>query len=405
MGNQAANLLSVIDIGSAKTCVLVGEAVDGGLRYRSHGITESRGTRKGAIIDLEKASSVLHRAIEVAERIAGASVETAVVGVGGPLIRGLNSRGGLNLGSRPREVNRDDVRQASERARSIALPGDREMVHLLPQEYILDGQSAIRDPLGMVGTKLEVGVHVVTASTSATQNVVTAANRAGVEVSDTVFEALAAAECTLRSDERELGVALLDIGAGTTEIVCYFEGAVSHTGVVPIGGDHFTNDVAVGLRTPLVEAEKIKRLFGKAMVDGIPENTEIEVPAVGEKPSRLMPQRLLSEILEPRAQELFEHVKENLRQGGVLESLGSGLVLTGGGAKLMGLTDVAEAIVRRPARTGHPSVVGKMPVSLAEPEYATAIGMLMYAHRSRLARSGPEQNGFRAKLKALFQIA
>ena len=175
-------------------------------------------------------------------------------------MRGLTSRGGVNLGTRPREITRDDVRQASDRARSVVFPADREMMHILPQEYIVDEQSSIRDPLGMVGTKLEVGVHIVTAAKASTQNIVTATNRAGVEVDDTIFEALAAAECTLRSDERELGVCLMDMGAGSSDLIVFFEGAVAHTGVVPIGGDHFTNDVAVGLRTPLLDAEKIKRL-------------------------------------------------------------------------------------------------------------------------------------------------
>jgi cell division protein FtsA len=279
------------------------------------------------------------------------------------------------------------------------------MMHLLPQEYIVDQQSSIRDPLGMVGTKLEVSVHIVTAGKSSTQNVVTAANRAGIQVDDTIFEGLASAECTLKPDERELGVCLLDIGAGSTDLIVYFEGAVAHTGVVPIGGDHFTNDVAVGLRTPLIEAEKIKRLFGNAVVTNVPEGNEIEVPAVGERPSRLMPQRLLSEILEPRARELFEYVRDNLRQGGVLEALGAGAVLTGGAARLAGLGAIAESVLRCPPRIGRPAAIAKMPAALAEPEFATAVGSLMYVNRSRVARTGPGQMGLKEKIKSLFQSA
>jgi cell division protein FtsA len=405
MGTSSENLLTVIDVGSAKICVLVGEIADGALRYRGHGIAESRGTRKGAIVDLEKATASIQRAVEEAEKVAGATVDHAVVTVGGPLMRGLNSRGGLNLGTRPREITREDVRQASERARSVVLPADREMMHLLPQEYIVDQQSSIRDPLGMVGMKLEVSVHIVTAGKSSTQNVVTAANRAGIQVDDTIFEGLASAECTLKPDERELGVCLMDIGAGSTDLIVFFEGAVAHTGVVPIGGDHFTNDVAVGLRTPLVEAEKIKRTFGNAVVTNVPESNEIEVPAVGERPSRLMPQRLLSEILEPRARELFEFVRDNLRQGGVLEALGAGTVLTGGGARLAGLGVIAESVLRCPPRIGRPSTIAKMPAMLADPEFATAVGSLMYVNRSRVARSGPGQMGLKEKIKALFQSA
>ncbi len=399
------SLVCIIDVGSAKTCALVGEVCDGMLRYRGHGIVESRGTRKGAIVDLEKASAAIHKAVEAAERASSASIENAVLTVGGPLMRGLNSRGGLNLSVRTREITREDVRQAIDRARSVVLPADREVLHLLPQEYIVDQQSSIRDPLGMTGAKLEVSIHIISASRSAVQSVTTAANRAGIQVLDTVFEGLAASECTLKSDERELGVCLLDVGAGTTELVVFFEGCVAHTGVIPLGGDHFTNDVAVGLRTPLIEAEKIKRSFGNVVITSVPESNEIEVPAVGDRPARLMPQRLLCEVLEARARELFELVRENLRQGGVLEALGGGVVLTGGGSRLPGLLEVAESVLRRPSRMGYPLALARMPASLADPEFSTSIGALMYAHRSRAARAGPEQAGFRAKFKALFQSA
>ena len=405
MNTDHPNMICIIDVGSAKTCALIGEVSNGTLRYRGHGIAESRGTRKGAIVDLEKASAAIHRAVEEAEKIAAASIESAVLTVGGPLMRGLNSRGGVNLNARTREIAREDIRQAIDRARSVVLPADREMLHLLPQEYIVDQQSGIRDPLGMTGAKLEVSIHIITASKSSVQSVTTAANRAGIQVLDTVFEGLAAAECTLRSDERELGVCLLDIGAGTTELIVFFEGCVAHTGVVPIGGDHFTNDVAVGLRTPLIEAEKIKRSFGHAVITSVPESNEIEVPAVGDRLARLMPQRLLSEILEPRARELFELVRENLRQGGVLEALGGGVVLSGGGSKLPGLLEVGESVLRCPTRMGYPAALSRMPALVAEPEFTAAIGALMYAHRSRAARTGPEQLGFRAKIKALFQNA
>jgi cell division protein FtsA len=405
MPNGNHNLLTIIDVGSAKTVVIIAEIADGILRYRGHGLAESRGTRKGAIVDLEKAAASIRHAAERAELVSGATIESAVVTVGGPLMRGVSSRGGINLGHRPREINREDVRQAVERARSVVFPTDREMLHLLPQEYIVDQQGAIRDPLGMTGNKLEVSVHLVTASASQTQNLVTAANKVGIQVDDTIFEALAAAEATTRSDERELGICLLDVGAGSSELIVFFEGSVAHTGVVPIGGDHFTNDVAVGLRTPLSEAEKIKRSFGHSVVTDVPETNEIEVPAVGERPSRMMPQRLLAEIIEPRARELFEYVRENLRQGGVLDVVGAGLAITGGGSRLPGLVPNAEAVLRCPARTGAPCAVSKLPASLAEPEYSTAIGALMYAHRSRMARSGPEQSGFKARLRSLFQSA
>ena len=401
MGKEQQNLLTVIDVGSAKVCALVAEITETGVRYRGHGVSESRGTRKGVIVDLDKTVASVQRAVEQAEHVAETSVESAVVGVAGPHIRGVNSRGGIGIGSRSREITRDDIRAAVERARAVALPPDREVLHLLPQEFILDDQNGIRDPAGMVGSKLEVQVHLVTGAATATQNLVTAVNRAGIHVDDTVYEPLAAADAVLKADERELGVCLCEIGAGSTDVIVFCEGAVAHTGVVPIGGDHFTNDVAVGLRTPLAEAEKIKKLFGNAKVTRVPEGNEIEVPAVGDRQSRLMPQRLLAEILEPRACELFEMLRDHLRQAGVLELCGAGSVLTGGGARLPSLAMLAEEALRKPSRVASPSPLSKMPASLAEPEFATAVGLVFYGHRTRLAR-GPQDQGLGAKLKSLF---
>jgi len=401
MGKEQPNLLTAIDVGSAKVCAIVAEITETGVRYRGHGIAESRGTRKGVIVDLDKAVASIQRAAEQAENLAEAPVESAVVGIAGPHVRGVNSRGGIALGARSREITRDDVRSAVERARAVALPPDREVLHLLPQEFILDDHNGIRDPAGMVGSKLEVQVHLATAASTATQNVVTAVNRAGIQVDDTVFEPLAAADAVLRSDERELGVCLCDVGAGSMDVIVFFEGAVAHSGVIPIGGDHFTNDVAVGLRTPLHEAEKIKKLFGNALVTRVPEGNEIEVPAVGDKPSRLMPQRLLAEILEPRAYELFEMLRDHLRQAGVLELCGAGSVLTGGASRLPSLAEVAETVLRKPSRLGRPSPIAKMPATLAEPEFASAVGLVFYGHRTRLLR-GPQEQGIGAKLKSLF---
>ena len=275
MGSQTENLLTVIDVGSAKTCVIVAEVNDYALRYRGHSICDSRGMRKGVIADLDKAVDTVKKAVEEAENVAQAPVEHAVVGIAGSHIRGVNSHGGITLGTRSREISREDVRAAVDRARSINMPEDREALHLLPQEFILDGQGGVRDPAGLMGRKLEVRVHIVTASATATQNVVTALNRAGVHVDDTVFEALACADSVLQTDERELGVCLIDIGAGSTDLIVYYEGVVIHTGAIPIGGDHFTNDVGVGFRTPLPDAENIKKMFGCAIVTRIPEGNEI----------------------------------------------------------------------------------------------------------------------------------
>jgi cell division protein FtsA len=401
MARNKEKLIAALDAGSAGTRVMIGEVTEAGLRYRGHGSCESRGWRKGVIVDLEKATKSIQRAVELAEISAAAEVECAIVGVGGPHLRGVNSRGGIALGSRPREINREDIRHAVERARALSLPADRQTVHLLPQEFILDEQGAIYDPAGMVGTRLEVNAHIVTASTSTTQNVVTAANRAGIHIDDVVFEALACADAILDGDERELGVCLIDIGAGSTELIVYSEGSVEHTGVVPVGGDHFTNDLAMGLRTPVNEAEKIKRLFGRAVTSLVPEGNEVEVPAVGDRPSRLLPQRTVAEILEARARELFEMLRDNLRQGGVLGALGAGCVLTGGGARLVGIIDIADQVLRCPIRIAGAGLIPRMPASLADPEFSAAVGLLLYVHRSRTGRIS-QQPGLREKFRSLF---
>ncbi|HYE24489.1 MAG TPA: cell division protein FtsA [Clostridia bacterium] len=400
MGKRNENIITVIDVGSAKTVALAAEITEQGLRYRGHGVAESRGSRKGVIVDLEKAVVSVQRAVEEAEQVAQLPLESAVVGISGPHIRAVNSQGGIALGSRAREISREDIRIAVDKARSISLPEDRQVLHLLPQEFILDEQGSIRDPYAMLGRQLEVRVHVITASQTATQNIVSVLNRAGMEVTDTIYEALAASDSVLRSDERELGAAVIDIGAGSTDIVVFYEGVVIHTAVVPIGGDHFTNDVAVGLRTPLSEAERIKRQFGNAVVTSIPHSTEIEVPSVGDRPSRLISQRVLGEILEPRARELMEMVRDNLRQAGVLEMLGGGIILTGGGSRLLGMLETTEDMLRKPARLGVPLGLSKLPAYLQEPEFSVAIGMIYYAHRARVLK-GKEEQSLGSKLKAL----
>ena len=389
MGNQQGTFLTAIDVGSAKTCALMAEVTDVGLRYRGHGVAESRGSRKGVIVELDKAVAAIQKAVEAAEDIAGAPVENAIVGIGGAHVRGVNSHGGISLGTRP-----------VDKTRTIPLPADREILHLLPQEFILDDQAGVHDPLGMMAARLEVRVHMVTAATSATQNVITAVNKAGVHIDDTVFEPLAAADSVLRADEREMGVCLADIGAGSSELVVFHQGAVTYTGVIPVGGDHFTSDLSVGMCTPLAEAEKIKKAYGNAIVTLIPEGNEVEVPSVGDRPSRLLPQRLVAEILEPRARELFEMLRESLRHGGMFEVCLAGIVLTGGASRLPGIFDVAESVLRRPVRLSWPMPLAKMPATLAEPEFATVLGMVHYGQRARIAR-GLQEDRWGSRLKAL----
>jgi cell division protein FtsA len=401
MGNQHANFLTVIDVGSAKTCALVAEITDNGLRYRGHGVAESRGSRKGVIVELDKAVGSIQKAVEAAEDISGAPIEHALVGVAGSHVRGLNTHGGITFGTRPREIAKEEIRMAVDKARAIPLPADREVLHLLPQEFILDEQSGVHDPLGMMAARLEVRLHMITSAACATQNVITAVNRAGVHVDDTVFEPLACADSVLRLDERDLGVCLADVGAGSTELAVFHQGAVAYTGVIAIGGDHFTSDLSVGLCTPVNEAEKLKKLYGNAIVTLIPEGNEVEVPSVGDRPSRLLPQRLLGEILEPRARELCEMLRDCLRQSGMFEICLAGLVLSGGGSRLPGLIDIAESVLRKSVRLSWPVPLAKMPTELAEPEFATALGMVYYGHRARVAR-GIQDDRWSSRLKGFF---
>ncbi len=392
------NLIVVLDMGSAWTRVLAADLNEGAMRYRGHGIVESAGMRKGLIADLAPAAKAVKAANAQAERVARINIDECVVGVGGPHIRGLNTNGGIELGNRMREITRDDVRSAVERARAVERPPDREIIHLLPRQFILDDQPGIFDPVGMVGARLEVDLHIATCSGSALQSTVTCANRAGLEVTEAVLESIAAAEATLSADERELGVCLLNIGAHSSDLVVFFEGAVAHTASVPIGGAHFTNDLAVCLQLPLAQAEELKRQYGHCVVTAVPQQAEIEIANPQPQVLRL---RSIAEILEPRARELLYFVKESLRQGGVVEALGAGCVLTGGGALLPGMLDVTESQLRVPARIGMPVRLSHMPGELVDPGFATAIGMLLYAHRTRVTRAA-ENNTLRAKLRAIF---
>jgi cell division protein FtsA len=398
MSEKQDNLIVALDVGSAWTRVLAADLNEGALRYRGHGMVESAGMRKGLISDLAPAAKTVKAASEQAERVARANIDECVVGVGGPHIRGLNTNGGFELGNRKREITREDVRTAVDRARAVERPPDREILHLLPRQFILDGQPGIFDPIGMVGSRLEVDLHIATCSGSALQSTVTCANRAGLEVTEAVLESIAAAEATLSADERELGVCLLNIGAHSSDLAVFFEGAVAHTASVPIGGAHFSNDLAVGLQMPVAQAEELKRQYGNAVVTAVPQEASIEI---ANPEPRTLQLRTIAEILEPRARELLYYVKETLRQGGVVDALGAGCVLTGGGAMLPGMLDVTESQLRVPARTGMPVRLSHMPGELVDPGFSTVIGMLLYTHRTRVTRAA-EDNSLRSKLRAIF---
>jgi cell division protein FtsA len=398
MAQKQENLIVVLDIGSSFTRVIAADVNEGVLRYRGHGVAPSAGMRKGLVAELSPAAKAVRAANEQAERVARANIDQCVVGAGGPHIRGLNTNGGLELGSRMREITREDVRAAVERARAVERPPDREILHLLPRQFILDGQPGIFDPVGMVGARLEVDLHIATCSGSALQSAVTCANRAGLEVTEAVLESIAAAECTLSADERELGVCILDIGAHSSDLAVFFEGAVAYTASVPIGGAHFTNDLAIGLQMPVTQAEELKKQYGNCVVTSVPQQAEIEI--VNPNPQRLE-LRSIAEILEPRARELMYFVKESLRYGRVENALGAGCVITGGGSLLPGLLDVTESQLRVPARTATPVRLSHMPSELVHPGFSAAIGMLLYTHRTRMTRAA-EDNSLRAKLRAVF---
>ncbi len=382
-----------LDLGTTKTCALACQRnEEGKLEVAGLGVAESRGWRKGAIVNLDSAVLAIKKAVEAAEAEAKTSFEWAYLGVGGAHIKGVNSRGALSLGTRSREVTFEDKLKAFQIAKSITLPADRELIDALRQEYLLDSQNGIRDPLGMTGKTLEVNVHLITASSTVWQSIVTAANRSGIKVPDsgTVFEPLASAWACATEDERELGVALLDIGGGSSELIVFHEGAVRHSAVLAIGGEHFTNDIAVGLRTPIPEAEKMKRLWSERDPAQSPQGV-LEVPSVGERPSRVVSYAMLTEIIEPRALELLELVQTDLVHAGVDRQLRAGLVLTGGGAKLGGLVALAEQVLGMPVRLGRPAGLEKMGEILPDPAFATVVGLITYGNRLRLLRESSEK--------------
>jgi cell division protein FtsA len=390
-----------LDVGSTKTCALIAEVDGEQVRFLALGAAESKGLRKGLIVNLDSTVSSIRRAVEEAEGVANVPVEAAVIGVAGGHVRGVNSRGGVTLGNRARDIERDDVRRAVDAARNIALPEDREVLHVLPHEFMVDAQDGIRDAIGMVGQRLEANVHLVTSSIAATQNLVTAANRAGILVNDTVLEPLASAEACLTQDERDLGCCLLDIGGGTTELIVYGGGVVRHTSAVPVGGDHFTNDLAVGLRTPTPEAEKIKRRHGCAASALLDEDTSIEIASVGDRPPRTIFARMLTDIIEPRAMELLALIRDDLQRAGLDGQIPAGFVLAGGGARLNGLIDLAEQSFHLPVRIAEPKGLADLPEQVAQPEYATVVGLVMYGAKTR--RNAPQRGGnLVSKFKSMF---
>ena len=396
-----------LDIGTSKVCTVVGEIHGPGqIDVIGIGSTESRGIKRGVVVSLDAAVDSIRRSIADAEHMAGVEIGSVTLALSGPGIKGFNSRGVVAVAGRNREVSRDDVRRAIDAASAVSLPSGREIIHVLPQDFVVDEQEGIDAPVGLTGARLEVNVHIVTGSATAIHNLVSCVNKAGVEVSQTVISQLAAADSVLTLDEKELGVALIDIGGGTADIAIYERGSLWHTGVVAVGGDHFTNDVAVGLRTPLPEAEKVKRRVGCALSSMVGEEETMEVASVGGRRPRVMARRMLSDILQPRAEELFHLVWDEISKSGYEKSLNSGLVLTGGGAQLDGLVEIAEQIFDLPIRRGSPTDVGGLADHVANPSSATAVGLVRYAERQRVLTepaTGHAWAGLFERLRTVFK--
>ena len=384
MGRKDRYLVG-LDVGTSKVCAIVGELVDdSGLDIVGIGVVESRGIRRGVIVNLEAAVDSIKKAVDEAELMAGVEIDAVHLSMAGPHIKGFNSRGVIAVAGKSREITRDDVRRAIEAAKAVSLPAGREILHVLPQDFVVDEQDGIGAPVGMTGARLEVNVHIVTSATTATQNLVSCVNRAGVGVIDTVVEQIAAAEAVLTPDEKELGVALVDIGGGTTDIAIFERGSLWHTAVIGVGGDHFTSDIAVGLRMPIPDAEKLKRKCGCALSALVEEDETIDVASVGGRRSRVMSRRILSEILQPRAEEIFHLVWDEIRRAGYEKSLNSGIVLTGGGAILEGMPEIAEQIFDLPIRRGSPAGIGGLADHVGSPAFATAVGLVLYGQRHQV---------------------
>lgn len=386
-----AEPLAVLDLGTAKTVLAVCEERDGLLQYLGHGQVESRGLRKGQVVQLDFATAAVQQAAAQAEAQVGFPLERVFLSLTGAFPLAMASQAGVALASRSREVTREDTRRALELARDLDLPADREMLHVLPQEFVLDGQGGVRDPVGMLASRLEARVFILTVAVVAQQNAVLAANRAGLEVEEIIFAPLASAEVLLRAEDREMGVAVVDMGAGSTSLMAYLHGAPFHAAAIPVGGEHFTNDLAIAFNIPREEAERIKLAFGDATAEGVNDATLIETPSLAGRPARELPQRRICECLESRARELTELLRDELGRSGLRRALGAGIYLTGGASKLPHFAELLEQGLEVPVRSAAPDLVNGMPAALAAPEYSFLTGACYYGHRVRYHRPPPRR--------------
>ena len=384
-----------LDIGTTKVACIVGEITDDGVDIIGIGTAPSKGMRRGNVNNIDATVSAIQQAIDEAENMAGCEISTVYASVSGPAMRGLNSPGVVAI--KDKEVREADIARVIEAAKAVAIPTDREIIHVLPQEYVVDDQDGIRDPLGMSGVRLAAKVHIVTAPAAAAQNIIKCAQRCGLQIAEIVLESLASAQTVLEEDEKELGVALIDIGGGTCDILVYDQGAIVHTAVLPLGGDHVTNDIAVGLHTPIPAAEKIKRKYGCAWRAHVDDQELFEVPSTGGRAPRTEKRVKLVSMIEPRIAETFEFVKENLRAAGVYDSLGAGVVLTGGATAMEGVTEVAEQVLGLPTRRGAPTGIGGLVDVVRSPSYSTGVGLVVFGarqgHAIRLSPRDEQRTG------------
>jgi len=371
------------DIGTKKITAIIGEiAEDKKIEIIGIGTAESRGLRKGVVVNLDATVSAIKKAQEEAELMAGVEIDSAFIGLSGAHIKSFNSRGVIAVSGKNREISREDIKRVIDQSKAVSIPPDREIIHIIPQEFVVDDQDGIKDPLGMSGIKLEVNVHIVTGANTSVQNLRTCLTRAGIEIQAVILNQIATSTSVLTHDEMELGVGLIDIGGGTTEIAIFERGSLWYTSIIPIGGDNFTNDIAVGLRTPIPEAEKIKKKFGCVTSPLSDEQETIDVPSVsrGKKP-RVLSRQLLADIIQPRAEEIFRLVDNDIKRMGYEKSLNSGVVLTGGTALLEGLEEVAEGVFDLPVRRGEPSGIGGLVDRVSTPDYATSVGLILHGYK------------------------
>jgi cell division protein FtsA len=397
MSKKKEVIITGLDIGSTKTCAMIGKVSDAGvLEFIGAGAGECHGLRKGVVINLEDVVDSLKKSVAEAEAQAGVPAESAFVGLSGAHVQSFNNRGVVPVKGKGHEITPEDVQRVVDAARMVNIPADKEIIHVLPQSYSIDGQDGINNPMGMSGARLEVNVHIITASIAATQNIVTGVNRCGMLVSKIILQQLASAEGVLTSDEKELGAVIVDIGGGTTDIAIFHRGVVWHTAVLPMGGDNFTRDLAVGLRAPLADAERLKRTVACAYTPLVPREELVEVPGVGGRPSRTLPRQFLCEIVQPRAEEILSFVRAELSRFGLDRQLTGGVVLTGGGSLLEGLVELSEHLLQMPVRRGapiHANSLDALNGAWVAPMYATAVGLVAHGFNSKLH---PRYNGFAA---------